>query len=94
MKFNIALIFEYFFQLVFYLKKSENKDMINFLFYFLATNQTWRPSEGFIYLLLLIGAFLIAGVALSIFTFYEDCYWGDKEYRRYLKEGKKTSAKV
>ena len=66
--------------------------MINFHFY-LATAQAWKPSEGFIYVLFLIGAFLIAGVALSILTFYEDCYWGDKEYRKFLKEGKK-SAKI
>ena len=56
--------------------------------------QAWKPSEDFVHVLFVIGAFLIAGVALSIFTFYEDCYWGDKAYRKYLKEGKKTSAKV
>ncbi|WP_269623392.1 hypothetical protein [Prochlorococcus marinus] len=66
--------------------------MTNFHF-LLALSQTWKPSEGFIHGLFLIGAFLIAGVALSIFTFYEDCYWGDKVYRKYLKDGKK-SAKV
>ncbi len=56
--------------------------------------KTWIPTEGFVYGVLVVGAFLIAGVSLSIFTFYEDCYWGDKAYRKFLKEGKKSSAKV
>ncbi len=61
---------------------------------FLTFSQAWKPSEGFINFLFFMGAFLIAGVALSIFTFYEDCYWGDESYRKFLKEGKKSSAKV
>ncbi|KGG16179.1 MULTISPECIES: hypothetical protein [unclassified Prochlorococcus] len=64
-----------------------------FYSYYLALAQVWKPSEGFIHWLLIFGAFLLAGVALSIFTFYEDCYWGDKDYRKFLKEGKKSSAK-
>ncbi|WP_269607935.1 hypothetical protein [Prochlorococcus marinus] len=56
--------------------------------------EVWKPSDGVIYLLLVIGAFLFAGVAISILTFYEDCYWNDKSYRKFLKDGKKTSAKV
>ncbi|ABX08569.1 hypothetical protein [Prochlorococcus marinus] len=64
--------------------------MTNFI-YVLAVTQVWKPSEGLIYFLLVIGAFLTAGVALSILTFYEDCYWGDESYRKVLKEGKKSS---
>ncbi len=56
--------------------------------------ESWVPSENLIYFLLIFGAFLIAGVFLSILTFYEDCYWNDKEYRKYLKDGKKKSAKI
>ncbi len=63
-------------------------------FFFISLIEAWRPSNGFIYFLIVIGAFLFAGVALSIFTFYEDYYWGDQAYRKYLKEGKKKSAKV
>ena len=67
--------------------------MINFLL-IASLTEAWKPSNGLIYVLLVIGAFLFSGVALSIFTFYEDCYWGDEAYRKYLKDGKKTSAKV
>ncbi len=59
-----------------------------------SANGVWTPPEALIYTLLVIGAFLTAGVVLSIFTFYEDCYWGDESYRKLLKEGKNTSAKV
>tara|TARA_B100001250_G_scaffold281664_1_gene243935 strand:- start:404 stop:622 length:219 start_codon:yes stop_codon:yes gene_type:complete len=60
----------------------------------LAITQAWKPSDGFIYALFLIGAFLFAAVALSIFTFYEDFYWNDKEFRKRLRDGKKYSAKA
>ena len=71
------------------------KSMAYFFPYIILTNpNAWIPNEAFIYGLLVVGAFLIAGVALSIFTFYEDCYWGDKAYRKFLKDGKKSSAKV
>ena len=63
-------------------------------FFIFSLIEPWKPSEGFIHLLMVIGAFLVAGVALSIFTFYEDCYWGDKNYRAYLRDGKKRSAKT
>ena len=66
--------------------------MTNFI-YLLAVTEVWKPSEGLIHSLLVIGAFLTAGVALSIFTFYEDCYWGDESYRKILKEGKKSSVR-
>ncbi len=64
------------------------------LFFITSLTEAWKPTNGLIYCLLVIGAFLFAGVALSIFTFYEDCYWGDEAYRKYLKDGKKKSAKV
>ncbi len=67
--------------------------MINFLLS-LSTTTAWKPSDGLIHVLFVIGAFLIAGVSLTILTYYEDCYWGDQEYRKYLKDGKKSSAKV
>ena len=73
----------------------DHKNMAyHFPYIVLTTLNTWIPTEGFIYGLLVVGAFLIAGVSLSIFTFYEDCYWGDKAYRKFLKEGRKSSAKV
>ena len=73
----------------------DHKNMTyQFPYIVLTAPNTWIPTEGFIYGLLVVGAFLIAAVSLSIFTFYEDCYWGDKAYRKFLKEGKKSSAKV
>tara|TARA_Y100001968_G_C19207510_1_gene643062 strand:- start:568 stop:795 length:228 start_codon:yes stop_codon:yes gene_type:complete len=45
----------------------------------------WIPSYGFLYFVLLIGALLTAGVALSAFSFYEDFYWGDKNFREQLR---------
>ena len=63
----------------------------SFLNFFLAINHAWKPSEGFIYALFLIGAFLFAAVALSIFTFYEDFYWNDKEFRKSLRDGKNSA---
>ncbi|AAQ00499.1 MULTISPECIES: hypothetical protein [Prochlorococcus] len=65
---------------------------MNYYLLILAISQAWKPSEGLIKFVFVIGAFLIAGVALSIFTFYEDCYWGDAPYREYLKHGKKSSS--
>ncbi len=64
------------------------------LFFFSSLAVAWKPTTGLIYTLLVLGSFLFAGVALSIFTFYEDCYWGDESYRKYLKDGKKKSAKI
>ena len=66
---------------------------------FLALSQTgaWIPSEGFLYLLLIFGAFMTATVALSVFTFYEDHYWGDTDFREQLRlgnsRGKQTAPK-
>jgi len=92
----LSPIIEYFYQLVLHEGIRDPKNMNHFYLFplFLSHTQVWKPSEGLIYFLLIIGAFLIAGVALSIFSFYEDCYWGDKAYRKFLKEGKKSSAKI
>ena len=45
----------------------------------------WIPSMAMINIVLIMGAFLAAGVAMSAFSFYEDFYWGDKEYRDQLR---------
>ena len=45
------------------------------------------------YLLLLIGALLFAGVAISVISFYEDFYWGDREFRDLLREGSEKRKK-
>ena len=42
-------------------------------------------SQAILYGILLIGAFLTAGVALSILTFYEDFYWSDEKFREQLR---------
>ena len=45
----------------------------------------WIPPYSLIYIVLIIGALLTAGVAMSAFTFYEDYYWGDKDFRDQLR---------
>ena len=57
---------------------------INFLIA-LASQEAWIPSKGFLYVVLLVGALFLAGVALSAFTYYEDHYWGDIKYRDELR---------
>ena len=51
-------------------------------YYFL---EVMLPSKSFLYFVLVIGAFLTAGVALSIFSFYEDHYWADEKFREELR---------
>ena len=48
----------------------------------------WVPSQGLLFCVLVFGALLTAGVALSVFTFYEDHYWADKEFREELRSMK------
>ncbi len=55
------------------------------LFLALSKAEPWIPSQGFLYFVLVFGALLTAGVALSVFTFYEDHYWGDKKFREQLR---------
>ena len=45
----------------------------------------WVPSDFLIYLILIMGGLLTAGVAMSVFSFYEDHYWGDENYRNKLR---------
>ena len=45
----------------------------------------WVPSSTLLYIVLIMGAFLTAGVAMSAFSFYEDYYWGDKNFRDQLR---------
>ncbi len=67
-------------------------------FYFLSTAKlfiaisktgAWVPSEGFLYLILIFGALMTASVAMSAFTFYEDHYWSDNDFREELRIGNK-----
>ena len=45
----------------------------------------WVPSHHLIYLVLIVGALLTAGVAMSVFSFYENHYWGNEDFRNQLK---------
>ena len=45
----------------------------------------WVPSDNLIYLVLIIGGLLTAGVAMSVFSFYEDHYWADEDFRNILR---------
>ena len=45
----------------------------------------WVPSYSFLYIVLIVGALLTAGVAMSAFSFYDDYYWGDKNFRDQLR---------
>ena len=45
----------------------------------------WVPSYFFLYVVLIVGALLTAGVAMSAFSFYDDYYWGDKDFRDQLR---------
>ena len=56
------------------------------LSYFAAgTKNNFIPSDGFLFLVLVVGALLTAGAALLIFTFYEDFYWSDPKFREQLR---------
>ncbi|KGF97112.1 hypothetical protein EU96_1753 [Prochlorococcus marinus str. MIT 9302] len=45
----------------------------------------WVPTDYLIYLVLIMGGLLTAGVAMSVFSFYEDHYWGDENFRNQLR---------
>ena len=45
----------------------------------------WVPSYSFLYIVLIVGALLTAGVAMSAFSFYEDYYWGNEDFRDQLR---------
>ena len=54
-------------------------------FVIISGTANWIPTYSLIYIVLIIGALLTAGVAMSAFTFYEDYYWGDKDFRDQLR---------
>ena len=54
-------------------------------FVIISGTANWIPPSSLIYIVLIIGALLTAGVAMSAFTFYEDYYWGDKDFRDQLR---------
>ena len=54
-------------------------------FVIISGTANWVPPYSLIYVVLIIGALLTAGVAMSAFTFYEDYYWGDKDFRNQLR---------
>lgn len=45
----------------------------------------WVPSYSLLYIVLIVGALLTAGVAMSAFSFYDDYYWGDEDFRNQLR---------
>tara|TARA_B100000579_G_C22259965_1_gene588942 strand:- start:346 stop:555 length:210 start_codon:yes stop_codon:yes gene_type:complete len=45
----------------------------------------WVPSYSLLYIVLIVGALLTAGVAMSAFSFYDDYYWQDKDFRNQLR---------
>lgn len=51
----------------------------------LSITEAWVPSHEFLMIVLIVGALLTAGVALSAFAFYDDFYWGDKKFREDLR---------
>ena len=55
------------------------------LFALISGTGNWVPSYSLLYVVLIVGALLTAGVAMSAFTFYEDYYWGDKDFRDQLR---------
>ena len=55
------------------------------LFIVFSDSGSWMTSYGFLYFVLIVGALLTAGVVLSAFSFYEDFYWGDKNFRDQLR---------
>ena len=54
-------------------------------FVIISGTANWIPHYSLIYIVLIIGALLTAGVAMSAFTFYDDYYWGDKDFRDQLR---------
>ena len=45
----------------------------------------WVPSYSLLYIVLIVGALLTAGVAMSAFSFYDDYYWADEDFRDQLR---------
>jgi hypothetical protein len=55
------------------------------LFAVISETGNWVPSYPFLYIVLIVGALLTAGVAISAFSFYDDYYWGDEDFRHQLR---------
>ena len=55
------------------------------LFAAISGTGNWVPSNSFLYIVLIVGALLTAGVAMSAFSFYDDYYWGDEDFRDQLR---------
>lgn len=53
--------------------------------FFLVAKGAWLTSNAFLSFVFFFGALLIAGVVLSVFTFYEDHYWSDSRFREELR---------
>ena len=45
----------------------------------------WVPSYTLIYIILILGALITAGVVMSAFSFYDHYYWGDEDFRAQLR---------
>ena len=45
----------------------------------------WVPSYSLLYIILIMGALLTAGVAISALSFYDDYYWRDEDFRNQLR---------
>ena len=54
-------------------------------FIIISGTANWVPPYSLIYIVLILGALLTAGVAMSVLTFYDDYYWGDKDFRDQLR---------
>ena len=55
------------------------------LFAVISGTGNWVPSYSLLYVVLIVGALLTAGVAMSAFSFYDDYYWGDEDFRDQLR---------
>ena len=54
-------------------------------FVVISGTSNWVPSYSLLYFVLIVGALLTAGVAMSAFSFYDDYYWGDEDFRDQLR---------
>ena len=55
------------------------------LFAVISGTGNWVPSSSLLYIVLILGALLTAGVAMSAFSFYDDYYWSDEDFRDQLR---------
>ena len=55
------------------------------LFAVFSETGNWVPSTSLLYIVLIVGALLTAGVAMSAFSFYDDYYWRDEAFRDQLR---------